>query len=90
MANNHDMNREQLLTKGYREYRGKNLTVYFHKDICQHAARCVHGDARVFNLDQKPWIKPDEAPGKRVAEIVDSCPSGALKYIRKDDLLGNG
>lgn len=85
MPNNHDMNRGELLAKGYREYPGGNLAVYFHKDICQHAAKCVHGDGKVFNLDQRPWIQPDEAPAERVAEIVDSCPSGALKYIYKDE-----
>ncbi|KAB0442800.1 hypothetical protein D0439_13240 [Lysinibacillus fusiformis] len=69
-----------VLGMGYREYRGEEIIVYFDKDMCQHAAECVKGLPEVFNVKAKPWIAPDEAAAKQVAEIINRCPSGALKY----------
>lgn len=69
-----------VLGMGYREYRGEEITVYFDKDMCQHAAECVKGLPEVFNVKVKPWIAPDEAAAKHVAEVINRCPSGALKY----------
>lgn len=79
--NNHDMTRDELIAKGYREYKGKELNVYYHVDICEHAAKCVHGNGDVFNIHQLPWIKVDKASADEVERIVDQCPSGALKYV---------
>lgn len=81
MGNNHDMTRQELLDSGYREYRSKDINVYFKREQCQHAAKCVRGDHEVFNFGQKPWIQADKADVSKVKEIIDSCPSGALKYI---------
>lgn len=83
MPNNHDMSRQALLDSGYREYTAEGIDVYFKREQCRHAGKCVRGDHEVFNLDQKPWIQPDRADVARVKEIIDSCPSGALKYIEK-------
>lgn len=64
----------------YREYKGEKITVYFDGEICEHAAECVNGLPEVFNVKAKPWISLDKVDAKKVAEVIDRCPSGALKY----------
>ncbi|MDR9891518.1 (4Fe-4S)-binding protein [Pseudenterobacter timonensis] len=72
-----------LLEAGYRLYSGEKIDVYFNTHICQHAGNCVRGSARLFNLKRKPWIAPDEVDAQTVKTIIDTCPSGALKYRPK-------
>ncbi|STW72353.1 Protein of uncharacterised function (DUF1271) [Klebsiella michiganensis] len=52
-------------------------------DICQHSGNCVRGSAKLFNLKRKPWIVPDEVDVATVVKVIDTCPSGALKYRQK-------
>ena len=66
---------EQLLKEGYRKYTGE--------DICEHIGNCVRGNPEVFEVGRKPWIIPDNGSVENDMIVVDSCPSGALKYIRK-------
>ncbi|HLQ39737.1 MAG TPA: (4Fe-4S)-binding protein [Tetragenococcus sp.] len=77
---NHQLIKKELLDKGYREYRGKEMNVYFNGEICIHAAECIRGNSAVFNPRQKPWIKVDSASAAEVKNIIDRCPSGALQY----------
>lgn len=74
--------KQALLEKGYKEYRGPKLNVYFNRDMCQHAGRCIHGNGKVFNLEQKPWIRPEAGDTEDIKRIISSCPSGALQYIQ--------
>ncbi|MCK1997598.1 (4Fe-4S)-binding protein [Psychrobacillus psychrodurans] len=64
----------------YREYKGEEITVYFDGDICKHAAECVKGLPEVFNVKARPWISLENVDAKKVAEVINRCPSGALKY----------
>lgn len=41
------------------------------------------GEAQRFNLKRKPWIIPDEVDVATVIKVIDTCPSGALKYRQK-------
>ena len=59
------------------------MNIYFNRDKCRHAGKCVHGDSSVFNLDQKPWINADNGDAAKIKGIIDSCPSGALQYLEK-------
>ncbi len=80
------MNEKELLEQGYRKYRGTDLDVYFRLDLCIHSAVCVKGSRRVFNVRKKPWIFPDgEHHREKLMEVIEACPSGALKYITKDE-----
>lgn len=65
-------------------YRGREIEVSFDLDLCVHIAECLRGDRRVFKLDRRPWVLPDEGQADGVAEIVERCPSGALLYRRFD------
>ena len=71
--------------EGYRKYRGKEVDVYFNKDICTHSQNCIKGSTAVFDLKRKPWILPDEADASEVMRIIDKCPSGALKYQKHEE-----
>ena len=73
----------ELLEAGYRAYTGEKIDVYFNTDICQHSGNCVRGSAKLFNLKRKPWIVPDEVDVATVVKVIDTCPSGALKYRQK-------
>ena len=68
---------------GYRCYTGEKIDVYFNTAICQHSGNCVRGNGKLFNLKRKPWIMPDEVDVATVVKVIDTCPSGALKYRHK-------
>ena len=72
-----------LLDGGYRCYTGEKIDVYFNTAICQHSGNCVRGNGKLFNLKRKPWIMPDEVDVATVVKVIDTCPSGALKYRHK-------
>lgn len=62
-------------------YEGKEVTVTFDAEVCQHAAECVSGLPQVFDTKKRPWINPDGADAEAVREQVRRCPSGALQYL---------
>ncbi|AMX00141.1 (4Fe-4S)-binding protein [Rummeliibacillus stabekisii] len=65
---------------GLKEYKGEKITVSFDGEICKHAAECVKGLPEVFNVNARPWISLDRADAEKVVEVIDRCPSSALKY----------
>lgn len=77
---------EQWIDQGYRRYEGEQIDVFFSTDVCQHAANCVKGNPNVFDTKRKPWILADAAEADEVARVIETCPSGALQYIRKGDV----
>ncbi|EIA20488.1 (4Fe-4S)-binding protein [Listeria fleischmannii] len=79
------MNERELLENGYRKYHGEKVDVYFNTAICEHSGNCVRGNGELFNLDRKPWILPDNVSKEEVIRVIDTCPSGALKYIVHDE-----
>lgn len=82
-TNNHQMTSEALKAKGYKEYTGKDMSVFFNRSICIHAGKCVAGNIAVFNPKQRPWIKVDEDRAEHIKAIIDQCPSGALQYEKE-------
>ncbi len=62
-----------------RSYVGKDVTISFDSDVCQHSGNCVNGLAAVFDTEKRPWINPDGAPRDVVIAQVALCPSGALR-----------
>ena len=65
-------------------YRGKDIEVSFDLDICIHVAECLRGELRVFKLQRRPWVLPDEGDAGEIAKVIERCPSGALQYRRLD------
>jgi CDGSH-type Zn-finger protein/uncharacterized Fe-S cluster protein YjdI len=67
-----------------REYEGRDILVHFDLKRCIHAEECVNGLPDVFAREARPWVKPDGATADDIAEVILRCPTGALKYERKD------
>ena len=70
---------------GVEEIEGKDLTLLYEGKRCIHARFCVTGAPRVFVANVVgPWIHPDEIPVDALVEVAHACPSGAIRYRRKD------
>ena len=63
-------------------YEGSEVTVYFNKLLCSHAAECGSRNRDVFNVKEKPWVQPDEGTVESVEEVIHACPSGALTFSK--------
>ncbi len=62
-------------------YEGKQITIEDDRGICSHAGYCTDLLANVWKSGEEPWIDPDGAPPKEIADVIRKCPSGALSYI---------
>jgi CDGSH-type Zn-finger protein/uncharacterized Fe-S cluster protein YjdI len=70
---------------GVETVEGKALTLQFEAKRCIHARFCVTGAPNVFLANVKgPWLHPDAMDAERLVEIAHACPSGAIRYARKD------
>ena len=78
------MTEKELIEQDYKRYVGDKIDIYFKAPVCQHSARCVRGNAKVFDLQRRPWIDANGADYQEVVRLVDNCPSGALQYIIKE------
>ena len=84
---------DSQLTKHYEK---GDFTVVWKPKICIHAAECVKRLPEVYDPNEKPWIKPENASVEALKEQIDACPSGALTYImqgedskpKQDDTIG--
>lgn len=70
--------RERIFT-----YDSDEIKVTWDKQRCIHAEKCVHGLNEVFNPDQRPWIQPEKGTVDEIADVIERCPTGALKYETK-------
>jgi CDGSH-type Zn-finger protein/uncharacterized Fe-S cluster protein YjdI len=70
---------------GVDEIEGEKLTLLYDGKKCIHSRWCVTWGPNVFLANVKgPWINPDALDVERLAEIAHLCPSGAIRYRRKD------
>jgi uncharacterized Fe-S cluster protein YjdI len=68
-------------TKGpTREYSSVGITVIWDATLCIHTGRCLRGLPAVFNLDQRPWVDVTAAPPDKIAAVIRTCPTDALRY----------
>jgi len=65
-------------------YTSDVIDVQYDVKRCIHAAECVHGSPSVFDPERKPWVDPSQADAETTAQVIMSCPTGALKFTRKD------
>ncbi|WBT10137.1 (4Fe-4S)-binding protein [Corynebacterium sp. SCR221107] len=49
--------------------------------MCQHSGNCVRGDSEVFSAQRRPWINPAGNSPEAIAAVIDTCSSGALRYV---------
>lgn len=64
-----------------KRYSNEDISVVWKPDLCCHSEICFRNLPRVFNPKRRPWIKVDEAETKKIIEVVEMCPTGALSYI---------
>ena len=67
----------------YRASKGE-IEVLWEPKLCIHAGYCFRGLPEVFQPESRPWVKMDEATAERIAEVVMTCPTGALHFERLD------
>ncbi|MBV8757364.1 MAG: CDGSH iron-sulfur domain-containing protein [Deltaproteobacteria bacterium] len=70
---------------GIDEIEGVDMTLVYEGVKCIHSRHCVTEAPSVFLANVVgPWIHPDAMPVDRLVEIAHECPSGAIRYRRKD------
>ena len=75
--------KEELISEGYKAYENDEIIVFWKPDLCEHATECIRGNNNVFDVSRRPWVDLSQAPASEIAEIIDKCPSEALKYALK-------
>lgn len=63
-----------------KKYSNGELNVIWKPKKCIHAAECVKALPEVYNPDEKPWIKAENATTEELKAQIAKCPSGALSY----------
>ena len=69
-------------------YKGDGITVTFDPNSCVHSARCLSGLPAVFDVRRRKWIDVSAAPADEIAQVIQRCPSGALRYTRPGETDG--
>ncbi|MCQ4827338.1 (4Fe-4S)-binding protein, partial [Eubacterium callanderi] len=69
--------------KGYKNYTGKDIDVFYTKYMCCHSGNCTHGNGEVVKVCRRPWVLPANAAAEEVKAVLETFPSGALQYIMK-------
>lgn len=67
-----------------RVYRNDAIAVSWEPKLCIHAGYCFRGLPEVFQPQERPWVKVDAATADKIAEVVMTCPTGALHFERLD------
>ena len=67
------------MEKKYEDTNGE-LTIIWQPSICQHAGICVKMLPKVYNPQERPWIKIENATTDELIAQINKCPSGALSY----------
>ena len=76
---------EPAAASGVERAQGERIELEFEAKRCIHSRFCVTGAPQVFVANVKgPWIHPDAMPVERLVEVAHACPSGAIRYRRKD------
>ena len=71
-----------------RRYEADDVVVTFDPKLCIHAQECVRGLPEVFDIDERPWVQPQNAGADAVVDVVSRCPTGALHTERRDSGQG--
>ena len=74
-----------VVVDGVEHVEGEKLTLMYETRRCIHARFCVTGAPTVFLANVKgAWLVPDSIEVEQLVEIAHACPSGAIRYKRKD------
>jgi CDGSH-type Zn-finger protein/uncharacterized Fe-S cluster protein YjdI len=74
-----------IVIDGVEHVEGAAVTLKFEAKRCIHARHCVLGQPGVFKANvQGPWLDPDATSVEGMVTVAHLCPSGAIRYTRKD------
>lgn len=68
-----------------KEYTKGDFTVVWKPRRCIHSEICVKILPEVYNPNEKPWIKAENASIDELKDQINKCPSGALSYYLKNE-----
>ncbi|HTP39077.1 MAG TPA: ferritin-like domain-containing protein [Steroidobacteraceae bacterium] len=72
-------------TDGVEVAEARDLTLLFEGRKCIHSRFCVTGAPTVFLANVVgPWLHPETLDVERLVAVAQECPSGAIRYRRKD------
>jgi CDGSH-type Zn-finger protein/ferredoxin len=85
----HFSGKRQRAGGGPKEFVGKEITVVDDFSLCAHAGECVDRAARTFfTKDPDGRVsQPDASPSEQVIAAIRHCPSGALLYKLRGQLV---
>ena len=63
-------------------YEGEKMTIHDKRGVCSHRGYCTDNAPKVFRMKTEPWIDPDTQEADETAQVIETCPSGALSYTR--------
>ena len=63
-----------------KEYTNGEIVIIWQPGLCTHAGICVKTLPAVYRVNERPWIKPENASTEELIAQVKRCPSGALTY----------
>lgn len=66
-----------------RQYDNGEIIIHWDSDLCTHAGVCWHMLPKVFRPSERPWVRPEFATTAELINMIEKCPSGALKYELK-------
>lgn len=66
-----------------KEYPNGEITIVWQPKLCQHSGVCAKTLSKVYNTNEHPWIKPENATTEELISQVAKCPSGALSIKEK-------
>jgi len=67
-----------------KKYAGDGIEVRWEPKLCIHASSCIRALPHVFDPNARPWVNVDDASADEIAAAIESCPAGALSYMRTD------
>lgn len=67
-----------------KKYENDDLIVNWRPHLCIHAKECVKSLPKVYNPNERPWIKIENASTEELIAQINKCPSGALSYDSKN------
>jgi len=83
------MTTEQRYEPGVlKQYEGDGIEVHWEPKLCIHVANCIRALPLVFDPDARPWVNVEAASADELAAAIESCPTGALTYVRTDGSPG--
>ena len=71
-----------------RTYENDSIRVHWDSARCIHTGICLRALPEVFDTQRRPWVDIDAADAAAVADTVERCPTGALRYERLDEAEG--